>query len=249
MSANTSNSFSLSRHWLLLFNLVVGLYVALPILAPMLMEAGLTTPARIIYTAYSPMCHQMAFRSFFLGGEQPVYPRALAGASRVKPFEAYAASLSEFQNIPSEDWPDYFLAARRFLGNAQMGYKMALCERDISIFGALLVGGLIYAVARRRLVVRPLPIVWFVLIGMVPIGLDGFSQLLGYYGLSIPQLAHIFPLRESAPWLRSLTGAWFGLCVAWLALPNIDLSVRGPAQVEIRPNPNPPAPPHPSNAA
>lgn len=246
MEVEARNSFSLTRHWLFFFNLVVGLYVALPILAPILMEAGLTTPARIIYTAYSPMCHQMAFRSFFLGGEQHVYPRALAGASDMKPFEAYAAGLSEFQYIPAEDWPDYFLAARRFLGNAQMGYKMALCERDISIFGALLVGGLIYAAARRRGAVRPLPIVWFVLIGMAPIGLDGFSQLLGYYGLSVPQMARIFPLRESAPWLRSLTGAWFGLCVAWLALPNIDLSVRGLAQAEIRPHP--PAPTNPTNA-
>lgn len=227
-----------ARRWLTIFNSLVGLYVVLPILAPSLMSVGLERPARLIYTLYSPMCHQMAFRSFFLFGEQAAYPRELAGVAHITPFEAYAHTLPEFEGIPADDWVSFFAAARRFVGNMEMGYKLALCERDIAIFGALLVGGLAYGVARRRWNITALPIVWFAIIGMGPIALDGFSQLLGYYGLTIPWIAEYIPLRESTPFLRTATGAWFGLCVAWLALPQLDAGVRDltpPAPAGLRP--------------
>jgi uncharacterized membrane protein YccF (DUF307 family) len=71
--------YRFSRNWVWVFNIVAFIYVGLPILAPVLMNAGVTGPARIIYLAYGPMCHQMASRSFFLFGEQSVYPRELAG--------------------------------------------------------------------------------------------------------------------------------------------------------------------------
>jgi hypothetical protein len=68
-----------SKRWVLVFSFLAGIYVGLPILAPVLMNAGATGPARVIYTVYSPMCHQMVQRSFFLFGEQAVYPRDIAG--------------------------------------------------------------------------------------------------------------------------------------------------------------------------
>ena len=57
----------LSRHWLLLFNLVFGLYAGLPLLAPLLMSWGWTRSANIIYFVYQFLCHQMPSRSFFFG--------------------------------------------------------------------------------------------------------------------------------------------------------------------------------------
>ncbi|HXF62899.1 MAG TPA: hypothetical protein VNK95_14845, partial [Caldilineaceae bacterium] len=39
----------IARHWLALFNIAWGAYVILPFLAPLLMQAGYTTPARVIY--------------------------------------------------------------------------------------------------------------------------------------------------------------------------------------------------------
>lgn len=225
MSNNINRAIAwASRHWLGLFNTVVGIYVFLPILAPMLMAAGFERPARVIYTAYTPMCHQMAFRSFFLFGEQPVYPRELAGTEFI-PFEAYIPQIAEFADIDAEDWPALFLRARQFLGNEQLGYKTALCQRDMAIFGALFFGGVLYAVLRKRRTIKPLPFLWFVIIGMGPIALDGFSQLFGYYGELLPFLDFI-ALRESPPLIRTLTGAWFGFCVAWMVLPSIDRSVR-----------------------
>jgi len=57
----------LSRHWLLLFNLVFGLYAGLPVLAPLLMSWGWSRSANIIYLVYQFLCHQMPSRCFFIG--------------------------------------------------------------------------------------------------------------------------------------------------------------------------------------
>lgn len=221
--------YQFSKHWLAVLNTIIAIYVALPILAPVLMNAGATAPARVIYTMYSPMCHQMASRSFFLFGEQVAYPRELTGTS-LNSLESYAGSLPEFAEVESGNWADFFLAARAFVGNEQLGYKMALCERDIAIYGFVLIGGLVYAFVRRFKKIRPLPLILFLIIGMGPIGLDGFSQLFGYYATPISGgdpagfqafLGSIFPLRESTPFLRSFTGALFGFMLVWLAYPNL----------------------------
>lgn len=57
----------LSRHWLLLFNLVFGLYAGLPVLAPLLMSWGRTRLANVVYFVYQFQCHQMPSRSYFIG--------------------------------------------------------------------------------------------------------------------------------------------------------------------------------------
>ncbi|MEW5986075.1 MAG: DUF2085 domain-containing protein [Chloroflexota bacterium] len=218
-----------SRHWLAVFNVVAAVYVGLPFLAPVLMAAGWTGPGRLIYTLYKPMCHQMAFRSFFLFGEQYAYPREMAGLE-LRPLESYVGQLPEFAGISPDNTGQLFAAARQFLGNAQMGYKLALCERDIAIYGFVLIGGLLYGLLRRWFHIKPLRLLPFIVIGMGPIGLDGFSQLFGYWpslfnDLGIAGLAtflqSIFPLRESTPLLRVLTGGWFGLTLVWLVYPSI----------------------------
>ena len=222
--------YRFSRRWLLYFNLIVGLYVGLPVLAPILMNAGAAGPARVIYTMYSPMCHQMASRSFFLFGEQIAYPRELAGTD-LRPLEDYTAQIEAFETVDNGNWAQFFLAARQFVGNEQMGYKMALCERDIAIYGFVFFAGILYAGLRKRYQIKPLPIWVFILVGMGPIGWDGFSQLFSYYALpldgSAPEgiramLANIFPLRESTPLLRTGTGALFGFMLAWLIYPHVD---------------------------
>ena len=217
--------YTLARRWLFFLNLLVAVYVGLPMLAPVLMNAGMTGPAALIYRAYSPMCHQMASRSFFLFGEQPAYPRAIAG-SDLTPIEEYMAGIPEFANASADpaQWSTFILSARAFRGNEQMGYKMALCQRDISIYLSILIGGLIYGVVRRRGPVKPLPFWLFVIIGLGPIALDGFSQLFSqlFIGLGADALAQLVPLRESSPLLRSLTGAIMGFSLVWLLYPRLD---------------------------
>jgi uncharacterized membrane protein len=151
------------------------------------------------------LCHQLAFRSWFLYGPQPAYPRALANTN--------LATFEEMTGIPGDD----FWSARAFLGNENLGYKVALCERDVAIYGGLLLGGLIYGLFRKR--IRPLPLwAWF-LIGILPIGLDGGTQLISIMPF------YPFGPRESTPFLRTLTGALFGLANAWLALPYLEESM------------------------
>lgn len=218
-----------ARHWLKLFSGVLAVYVILPILAPVFMLAGWRGPAGVIYRVYSPMCHQMAFRSFFIGGPQPVYPLSLAEPpDNQNAFEDVVRDVPLFASLsPNDDtWGGFFLAARQYLGSFELGFKTALCQRDLGIFGFLLIGTLLYGLVGRRWRIGPMPLWAFLLIGMGPIALDGFSQLFGYYGISLPIL-DIFALRESPPYLRFGTGAWFGFAVAWLAVPHLDRSFRG----------------------
>ncbi|NCF66311.1 MAG: DUF2085 domain-containing protein [Chloroflexi bacterium] len=221
----------LTRHWLAVFNTAIAIYVGLPLLAPVLMNAGATRPARLIYLVYSPMCHQMASRSFFLFGDQYAYPRDIAGTN-LAPIEAYMPEIPEFAGISPavEDWVTFLLPARRFVGNEQMGYKTALCERDMAIYGFVLIGGLVYGLVRKRRNVKPLPVWAFILFGLGPIALDGFSQLFSQYGVALQPLSFfntIFPLRESSPFLRTLTGAMFGFSLVWLTYPHIGASMKG----------------------
>jgi uncharacterized membrane protein len=62
-------------------------------------------------------------------------------------------------------------------------------------------------------------LVWFI-IGLGPIGLDGFSQLISQ--LNITALQGFLPYRESTPLLRTLTGFLFGFTTAWFGYPSIE---------------------------
>ncbi len=194
-----------ARHWLAVFNLLVFVYVGLPFLAPVLMKIGATRPASWIYTAYSPMCHQWAFRSWFLFGSQPAYPLERAGTSLV-PYEI-ATGMSA-----SDLW-----GARSFLGNATVGFKVAFCERDVAIYAGILAAGLAFALVRHRL--KPLPVAVWIVLGVLPIAIDGGTQLLSFLPLGN------FPVRESTPFLRSLTGGLFGVMNVWLAYPYVEESM------------------------
>ncbi|MCB9136641.1 MAG: DUF2085 domain-containing protein [Anaerolineales bacterium] len=206
-------SFWLSDNYIWVFNLVIFIYLGLPFLAPVLMKVGATTPATILYRSYGFVCHQLPYRSWFLFGEQPYYPRALAGVDGAIPF-GQATGLSEGNTNA-----DLF-AARNFVGNEQLGYKVAFCERDVAIYAALLLFGLIFALSKRR--IPPLPVIFWIIIGLGPIGLDGFSQLLSQPPLGNFALFSWLPLRESTPFLRTLTGAIFGFTTGWFGYPMVE---------------------------
>ncbi|MCL5960580.1 MAG: DUF2085 domain-containing protein [Chloroflexi bacterium] len=88
------------------------------------------------------------------------------------------------------------------------GYQMAMDQRMTAIFGAILATGVVYALLGRNL--RPLN--WrLYLLCLVPIALDGFTQLFGW--------------RQSNWQLRTITGVLFGIASVWLAYPLLDLHV------------------------
>jgi uncharacterized membrane protein len=209
----------LARNWLKVVLTVLTIYVSLPFIAPTLMYLGLEAPARLIYTVYTPFCHQLPFRTIFLYGEQPMYPRFNVPDTGLTPFETYAGDLSHFSGIDVYGFDiDVLNSGRSFYGNEQMGYKMTLCARDIAIYISMLAVGFAYSIpyVRRRL--RPVPIWLYVFLGLGPIGLDGVSQLLSYPPFEL------WPLRETTPFYRILTGAVFGLMTGWLAFPYLQES-------------------------
>jgi len=88
-----------------------------------------------------------------------------------------------------------------FLGGDAAGWKMAICERDLAIYGALFIAGLVFA---RRRAIKPLGFVAYAVL-ILPMAIDGFTQTFGW--------------RESTWELRVITGALFGAASAWLLLP------------------------------
>lgn len=236
---------SWSRNWAKFVVAGLFIYVALPFIAPTMMAVGATGAGNALYTIYSPMCHQFAFRSFFLYGDQLTYPREVVeGKSDQKSFDEQAAQSETFVELfekarrnelrreghvaegiayefqGPEDLQTWTAAlqisARQFRGDEKMGYKVAICERDISIYGAMTVGGIGFLFVRKRL--RPVPLALYALLGLGPIGLDGFSQLLSYAPFEF------WPVRETLPEFRVLTGALFGLMNVWLAFPYLERS-------------------------
>lgn len=201
-------SFWLTNHYMFLLNTILIIFLGLPFLAPVLERMNADLPARIIYKVYSPLCHQLAYRSWFLFGEQPAYPRSLAGLSNELSYE-------EATGLDSRD----VLSARNYTGNATLGYKVAFCERDVAIYGGILVFGLLFALTGKRL--RSLPWYIWIIIGMVPMGIDGVSQLPGLIATNIAWL----PIRESTPLLRTITGLLFGMTTAWFGFPLVEETI------------------------
>ena len=188
----------IARHWLALFNALVALYLLLPFLAPVLANAGLSRPASLIYSVYSATCHQLPERSYFLFGERPFYSLSTLETS----------GLREDQGL---------FQRRAFRGNESTGYKIAVCQRDVAIYGSVVLAGLLFGILRGR--VRGIGLKVYLLL-LIPIGLDGLSQLFG--------------LRESSWWLRTVTGALFGGASVWLAYPYIEAAMLDVVRSEER---------------
>jgi uncharacterized membrane protein len=149
----TRNLGPLAQHWLALANAAVAVFVGLPFAAPALLAAGWTGPANTIYTLYRAVCHQWAFRSYFLFG----------------PYATYSAE--ELQTLvgPSQIFG--------FTGSPDLGFKVAFCERDVAIYAALLLAGLAFALVRSRVSGLSLPTY---LLAISPMAIDGFTQLFGW---------------------------------------------------------------------
>ena len=95
----------------------------------------------------------------------------------------------------------------RAIGNETVGWKVAFCERDVAIYGSLLLAGLLFARIRRRLGNWLMPFRYY-LIFLVPMGVDGALQLFGVY--------------ESTWLLRTISGTLFGLGSALFAYPYLE---------------------------
>ncbi|NIO71581.1 MAG: DUF2085 domain-containing protein [Anaerolineae bacterium] len=203
------------RHWLLVVNVMAGLFIGLTVAAPLLMVLGLEGPAWVLYRFYALNCHQLPQRSYFLFGPDGV---------DTYPLEQILAWGGD---------PGYL---RGFVGNAEVGFKMAMAHRNTAIYTAVFLAGLAYALLRDRL--RALPWKWYLIL-IAPMFFDGVSHVVsevaglgfrdtnawatwltgGVFGPAFYAGAGIGSLN----WLlRTLTGALFGLASVWLAYPLLE---------------------------
>jgi hypothetical protein len=167
-------SYWISRHYLAVINIFVLVYVGLPFLAPTLMQAGLETPARVIYRAYRLVCHELAYRSFFLFGEQAIYPRQAAGLEGLLTFNQ-ATGLSE-GNAARE-----IFAAEDYLGDPDV-VQLPCAARWRSTWYRIVFSGC--SLSGRRLPQLPF---WLAF---------GICPLHSWIQPAVQPAAAVYPLRE-----------------------------------------------------
>ncbi len=190
-------TYGITQYWLALINAMLAFYLGLAFLAPVLAYTGHLSTAHTIYRTYSFVCHQYPFRSWFLFGEHSHYPLQTP--------------------ITLED----MARLRNFIGGEGWGYKVALCERDVAIYGSMLLGGMLYGLLRRSRRIRALPFGLVLLFGVLPIALDGGLQWLSY-ALNYFAPGLIVVPHETTAFMRTLTGALFGLTLIGFAYPQVD---------------------------
>ena len=208
----------LSRHWLIVMGVVLGLYAGLPFLTPILMRLGWETPAKVIYFVYSFLCHQLPQRSFFFFGSKVTYSL----------FEITSNGVNSLD----------VLTLRQFIGSPEMGWKVAWSDRMVAMFSSLWVFGMLWKPLRGWL--KPLPW-WGLALFLLPMAIDGlshfFSDLSGIgqgFRDSNAWLAiltrHAFSSGFYAgdAWgsfnsiLRLVTGILFGLGAVWFVFPILE---------------------------
>jgi uncharacterized membrane protein len=210
-----------SRHWLLVFTLFLGVFIGLPWLAPLFMALGWTPAGQVIYLLYTALCHQLPQRSFFLFGDTLMLP------------------LDKIQSIWTNS--DNPLVLRQFVGNAEVGWKVAWSDRMVYMYSSLLLFGLLFWPLRKRL--KPLPL-WGLLLFLLPMAVDGSSHAIsdlvggidGGFRFTNSWLAalagNIFSatfysgdtLGSFNSWMRLISGLLFGLGVIWFAFPRLHTS-------------------------
>jgi uncharacterized membrane protein len=189
--------FWLARHWLAVFNAFTAIFLGGAMLPPVFLRLGLAEIAEVLYAVYRPLCHQYPFRSWFLFGPQLAYPLT------------QPISVREMETL------------RHFIGDPHVGYKMAICQRDIAIYGAMLLAGLVFGMLRRRQSLQPWPMWRYFAFGIAPMMLDGGVQWISHAAwLYFPLLVKA-PF-ETTPLMRALTGALFGLGIVAAAYPHLN---------------------------
>jgi len=129
ISKNTNRT--IQQNWIVLFGLVYGIFIALPFLAPVFMNIGWQGAGNSLYFLYSFLCHQLPERSYFLFGTKFTY------------------SLPEIRSAWQNTLDPMIL--RQFVGNPQMGWKVAWSDRMVSMYSSIWVFGLLWYPLRRYL--------------------------------------------------------------------------------------------------
>jgi len=193
------------KNYMILIIVILFCYLFIAFLAPVLMKFKFLNMGKIIYLIYSNFCHQFAHRSWFLFGEQLFYP-------------AYADADSGFRSLHDVFgvFSENIQKSREIIGNESAGYKVAICQRDVAIYGAMLVIALIFQFFHKK--IKKLPFwLWFIF-AIIPIGIDGAWQLISSSNITILNISS----HESTPLMRTITGILFGFFTGWYLYPAIE---------------------------
>lgn len=194
-----------------LIEFIIGIliiFILLTISAPALMKIGGPGLAKPIYWAASNLCHQLPYRSWFLFGKQSYYPLYVGEIQEIMDFRTAFKYSGDLE------------ASRSIIGNEIMGFKIAVCQRDLAMYVGLLLSGVIFLASSRRM--KKIPIWVWILFGVLPLGLDGITQLAG----SSQWMGSLVSFRESTPLLRTITGGLFGIFTGWTIFPIINKASR-----------------------
>jgi uncharacterized membrane protein len=147
-------------------------------------------------------------------------------------------SLTEIQAAWQQTIDPFVL--RQFIGNPEMGWKVAWSDRMVFMYTSILLGGLLYGLVRKQL--RPISLLTFAIL-LLPMAIDGgthmISDLAGIgQGFRDTNLwlqiltNNIFPitfyqgdaLGSFNSWMRLMTGVLFGIALVAFSFPYINES-------------------------
>lgn len=169
-------------HWLSTFNVLWGIFVTLPWLAPVFMASGFTTAGRALYFIYSFFCHQLPERSWFLFGPSFSYTQAQIAEAWGRPLGAISTEL----------------VRRQFVGTAELGWKVAWSDRMIAMYGSIFLFGLLFALLRQRgRFLRGISW-WLFFLFVLPMAVDGTTHMIND--------ALRLDFRQTNEWAAVLTG-------------------------------------------
>lgn len=173
---------------------------------PVLALLGYDTLAGSLYNAAKPLCHQWIYRSQCIFNTSTGFrfddciPQGVSGWQEVHIQTRYTYA--------SKYWDGEFYYSRDQVGlnraeyvlrDGMEGYKTAMCSRDTFMYVGLLVAGVVYVFTKSK--IKQLPSFLFLFISLVPMGIDGTAQLLGFW--------------ESTNLIRSITGLIAGIGVGY----------------------------------
>jgi uncharacterized membrane protein len=218
--------YRFSSNWLLIFSLVYGMYVGIPFLAPVFMRLGWDGGGKAIYFLYAFLCHQFPQRSLFLFGSKMMYTLP----------EIQAA----FQKTINP------LILRQFVGNLDMGWKVAWSDRMVSMYTSILPFAWLWRALTKggghplRQKIKQLPW-WGLVICLLPMGLDGITHMISDFVVISEGFrdsnAWLAVLTNNAfsqsfyagdtlwsfnSWMRWISGLLFGSGMVWFGFPYLD---------------------------
>lgn len=178
-----------------IFTVIMAIVVFLIFYTPYIALAGNTLADSLYNPGFSWACHQKISRSLcmFKTTDGNYYV-----ADCTKQSNEYIVNDNKIKSIKNEQ--------------GELGYKMPVCSRDIAIYGAMLIAAIIYPFM-RKLDDKNVPPTIYLLLALVPIGLDGGLQLLSELGI------RVFGAYESTNLIRTVTGAIAGFALPFYIFP------------------------------